>query len=111
MDDLIRKSALIKRIRDYADEVGCVRGEYELANGILKAISVVEDAPTVDVVPVVHAEWIKKSMGMRKDINTGKYIEKFSCDCPICGYHTGNQGARFNFCPNCGADMRKKVQE
>lgn len=57
MSDLIRRSALIKKIRDYADEVGCVRGEYELANGILKAISVVEDAPTVEE-KSVHGEWI-----------------------------------------------------
>lgn len=67
------------------------------------------NAPIVETVPVVHGEWIKESMGMRKNINTGELVEKFYCDCSICGYHTGNQGTRFSFCPNCGADMRKKV--
>ena len=56
MSDLISSSALIKRIRDYADEVGCIRGEYELANGILKSISVVEEAPAVEAKPVVHCK-------------------------------------------------------
>lgn len=71
----------------------------------------IDEQPTVEAVPVVHGEWIKESMGMRKNINTGELVEKFHCDCSICGYHTGNQGTRFNFCPNCGSDMRKKVQE
>lgn len=35
--DLISRSEAEKKIRAYADEVGCGRGEYELANGILKA--------------------------------------------------------------------------
>ena len=37
MNDLISREAVVKDIRKYADEVGCNRGEYELANGILKA--------------------------------------------------------------------------
>lgn len=45
-NDLISRSALEKAIRKYADEVGCNRGEYELANGILKALSIVEQAET-----------------------------------------------------------------
>ena len=38
-DDLISRNDAIKKLREYADEVGCNRGEYELANGILKAVS------------------------------------------------------------------------
>ena len=66
----------------------------------------VEDTPTVEAKPVVRGEWIKTFRYMRKNINTGKLEPVYSCDCPICKYHTGNQGVRFNFCPNCGADMR-----
>lgn len=54
-NDLISRKALEKAIRDYADDVGCNRGEIELANGILKVLSIVEIAPTAyDVDKVVE---------------------------------------------------------
>lgn len=52
---LIDADKLEKAIRDYADEVGCNRGEYELANGILKSLSVVKNQSTAyDVEKVVE---------------------------------------------------------
>lgn len=58
--DLISRKALERAIRDYADEVGCNRGEYELANGILKSLSVVKNQPTAyDVDKVI--EELKKN--------------------------------------------------
>lgn len=56
-----------------------------------------------------RVEWLKTFRYTRENINTGKLEPVYSYDCPICKYHTGNQGGKFNFCPNCGADMRKKV--
>ena len=53
-----------------------------------------DNAPTVDAVPVVHGEW-------KKPILT--YLV-----CNICGNKQPIASA-INFCPNCGADMRKKV--
>lgn len=96
MSDLISRSALIKKIRDYADEVGCVRGEYELANGILKAISVVEDAPTVEAKPVVHGEW--------KYDWLGEYICS-NCYERVTVKEVMGEPA-WDWCPACGADMR-----
>ena len=51
-------------------------------------------APTVDAVPVVRGEWIEHEDEM---------------ECPQCGYfwnYCDNDTERFNFCPNCGCDMR-----
>lgn len=70
------------------------------------AFNMINEQPTVEAKPVVHGEWDKTFRYMRENINTGKLEPVYSCDCPICTYHTGNQGVRFNFCPNCGADMR-----
>lgn len=100
MSDLISRSALIKKIRDYADEVGCVRGEYELANGILKAISVVEDAPTVEAKPVVRG-YVKTVVGKMGVMNQ---------ECSVCG-NALEWKAYPNYCDECGvkldsADMR-----
>lgn len=57
---------------------------------------VIKKAPTVEVVPVVRGKW------------------KFHCHsiyvCSNCGKEVDYKGMS-NFCPNCGADMRKKVQE
>ncbi len=65
----------------------------------------IEDAPTADVVEVKHGEWIKTDRGIRKSINTGQPMRVYACDCSCCGYHTGNQGTEFKYCPHCGAKM------
>ena len=46
MSRLIDAEVADKMLRAYADEVGCHRGEYELANGILKAVCYLENIPT-----------------------------------------------------------------
>ena len=50
-NDLISRDEAERLLRAYADEVGCKRGEYELANGILKAacfLSNNENVPTAN---------------------------------------------------------------
>lgn len=55
MSRLINADEVEKVLRDYADDVGCNRGEYELANGILKAVGKLSDVPTAyDVDKVVE---------------------------------------------------------
>ena len=55
--------------------------------------------------PVVHGRWIKTVNGTRRNLNDGKFVRVYKYDCPVCGYHTGNQASNFNYCPNCGAKM------
>ena len=51
--DLISRKKLEKDVRDYADKK-CFHGEVELANGILKSVSVIKNQPTAyDVDKVV----------------------------------------------------------
>lgn len=103
MDDLISRSALIEEVCTYK-ETGC--GSCKFQACCPEVINIINEFPTIEAKPVVYGEWIKTFRYMRKNINTGKLEPVYSCDCPICKYHTGNQGVRFNFCPNCGADMR-----
>lgn len=42
-----------------------------------------------------------------EDAITGKGIKVYQCICSVCGWKTGNQGMRFNFCPNCGSKMEQ----
>lgn len=45
MNDLISRQAVIENIRKYADKK-CCNGEIELANGILKSLSIIKKQPT-----------------------------------------------------------------
>ena len=71
------------------------------------AFTLIDDAPTIEAVPVVHGKWIKTCDGVNLNVNTWRAETKFIYGCNVCGYTTGNQGGRFKYCPNCGADMRK----
>ena len=53
----------------------------------------------------IKGKWEMTYKGMRKDVNTGLMISAYNCKCSVCGWETGNQGTRFNYCPNCGAKM------
>lgn len=62
-----------------------------------------DDAPTVDAVPVVHGRWIR----VYSRPGVFKYLG-WTCD--QCGQRTGNEYAPqwYKFCPNCGARMDGK---
>ena len=55
----------------------------------------------------IKGKWEMTYKGKRKDVNTGLMISAYKCKCSVCGWVTGNQGTRFNYCPNCGAKMDK----
>lgn len=56
-----------------------------------------EEAPTVDAVEVVHGRWIYKWDAER---DPKKYFIRIVCS--ECNLHTGQ---RSNYCPQCGAKM------
>ena len=56
----------------------------------------IDNAPTVDAVEGKHGRW-----------HEVPYIDKIACS--VCGNHWSiidNCTETFNYCPNCGADMR-----
>ena len=55
-----------------------------------------DNAPTLDVQPVVHAHWIKGGYTFVGVHKVDEYI------CLMCDYHTLEAG---NYCGNCGAVM------
>ena len=42
---------------------------------------------------------------------TGEWIQDDDYICDQCGYHMIVGGGAYNYCPNCGADMRGKTHE
>lgn len=61
-------------------------------NGV---ISLIEKAPTVDAVPVVHGRWILKE-------TCGPNTKKFHCS--VCN-KVPKSLCTETYCPNCGAKM------
>ena len=94
MDDLISRKALIDYVKAW--QIGCGVGHDQKT-----FINAIVEQPTVEAKPVVYGEW--------------KYSRKENiATCKNCSYEhylgTYHQYAT-NFCPNCGSDMRKKVQD
>ena len=99
MGRLIDADAFDKRIRL---AVGSCEEELteDFKDGISTILEMMKTAPTVDAVPVKHGRW-----------ECSDHYENAVCS--ECGYDTGEawgfghgRGC-YNFCPNCGADMRK----
>lgn len=61
-----------------------------------KRLLLIDVAPTVDAVPVVHGRWIRQDD--RRKTLYGWYF------CSECGAFIGG---KTNFCSECGADMRE----
>lgn len=91
MSDLISKSALIEELQ-----------KYFVKNSIHKndLAQILANLPTVEAKPVVKGEWFDF------DIDYGG-IPAVGYQCSECGQ---SNGFFTYFCPNCGADMRKKVE-
>lgn len=59
-----------------------------------EAYGIIQGMEPVDAVPVRHGRWIDKSGGIEGAWNY----------CSVCGEQAIDL---YDFCPNCGADMRK----
>ena len=98
MDDYIKRSDAINAIESlptwWADEGGYYGGMQQPRVALLEpedVINAIKKIPSADVAEVKHGTWL--AIG-----NTGLA----SCK---CGYITDRYSI-YNYCPNCGADMR-----
>lgn len=90
MSDYIKREDAVKILRG-----DCVaRFPTTFANGLFAASDALEHIPAAPVREVVRGRWEWDS-----DSETGHNIRRCSC----C---SSGSGWAFNFCPNCGADMR-----
>lgn len=77
------------------EDVRRKRGLHEIIKGVI--YSFLHDAPTADVVESKRGEW--------KVDETHDY-EPY---CSLCG-HEPIAGEKYNYCPDCGAEMRGDKQ-
>lgn len=70
------------------------------ADGVGKALEIVNKAPTADVEPVKHGHWID---GFPENYERG-ITAQFNCS--VCGRRAGISKVRtYKYCPKCGARM------
>ena len=70
-------------------------GKYDFDDGVEFVLEEIDKQPTADVRENVHGEWIEQGLSPYEGIRRCSVCEKV--------YDIREQ---FNFCPNCGADMR-----
>lgn len=61
-------------------------------------LRMIDDAPTADVAPVVHGQWI-----LERELNGKPYC--FHCSVCDSDYHCIGIVVASDYCPNCGAKM------
>ena len=104
---LIDANAIEMVMNERYDALVVEYGHYDhYTTGYGDALCVVEDAPTIDAVEVVHANWIED----------GYYGNPFVCShCGSEGCYSGDfnnkQYYYTNYCPSCGADMRERKDD
>lgn len=102
MAEYIEKNKAIKELYEVYDyEFPTASGSFdEYARMIVP--NTIKNIPAADVTPVVHGRWISK--------NNHGYEWIFVCS--NCDYIDGYPfNDRFNYCPNCGAQMYEKEND
>ena len=106
MGDLIDRDKIYEAIYDLAcKSAGVIGGISEdYAYGLREAAHMIEEAPAVDAVPVVHGEWIKRN---KYDMEGRLYCSSCKQEYDyIDGIYYIVSGSELPFyCPNCGAKM------
>ena len=108
-NDLIRRTDALNMVHNFfLAKIKTVSGDREeIPMGELdpflkdnKELSAkIKSIPNFEAVPVVHGEWVRD----------GDFWICLNCESEINVKNSLGEENRKNYCPNCGADMRKKV--
>ena len=106
MKDLISREALLQQI---GEKLNVLRScnDFKEAWGMRYAMVMIQNAPAVDAVEVVHGRWVEEHKHTWIPVEYDKDGEPILHDvvfyrCNLCGRI---EGKKEPFC-NCGADMR-----
>lgn len=106
----IDRDKLIKAVEDLQDCYNGFSDTYDKAC----IIGLIEEMPTADVPERNVGKWEVCNILDYAQRPTGRRVGR----CPYCGHLTGefrkiieSSKELTNFCPNCGADMRKETED
>lgn len=94
MDEYIEKGVALYLLGNLAKEPAYQHDGEDYYVGICEASGVINEIQPSDVTPVRHAKW---------SVNVGMNFFK-ERNCPVCKKRI--ESNFWNYCPNCGADMR-----
>ena len=100
---LIDADKLYSKVKTEANPYG--KPTLEFQSGCL-VLDIIENAPTIDAVPVVRGEWIR--------MDETQALLSVEWKCSQCGQEIRVDGiltaigAGWKYCPNCGAKMSMK---
>lgn len=97
---------LIKALKIWQNKIIETYGKNDEYVKCLDAVLLgVDHTPAADVRPVVKAEWYGEADGYAD----GELVYDM-WSCPICGkrFEEWEEKPDWNYCPNCGADMREE---
>ena len=101
MAEYIEREALMRRIKEiHCAECDSYHGVRCRACWVDDTFGYIESEPAADVAPVVHGKW-KRSGALLECQRCGEIYSQLG----------GNAGKSWNYCPNCGADMRGSNDE
>ena len=108
MADHISREAAIETVSKWLTGVFGIRFE----DGTATIFKKLQALPAADVREVRRGKWIThpRETWIGVDINGNETQPRqyFAYECPFCGFTAGMSGKDYNFCPNCGADMREE---
>lgn len=106
MGDLIERDKIYEAVYDLAcKSVGVIGGISEdYAYGLREAAHMIEEAPAVEAVPVVHGRWIKiNKYDMESRLYCSSCKQEYNYIDGICYLVSGSELPFY--CPNCGTKM------
>lgn len=89
----------------YFADASNLNGNHEQAKAYNHCLGIIDERKTADVRENVHGEWIFIPI----DDSRGRRTGDMRCVCTKCTYEIVLPFSKnpYNYCPNCGADMRK----
>ena len=105
MAEFIERDLLIKRMKGFCGaNCGGRTSDDPFCHSCAMndAINMTEDQTAADVRSVIHGQWIGESDGYADGFPVYETWCCSNCDFPI----DDQEKEDFDFCPNCGADMR-----
>lgn len=100
MNDLINRRAAMNA---FAERVkGSNNSDFVSAPTWNDAVEIIEKLPNAER----HGHWIESEDNLDSDFQLFDMSDLKGGKCSECGYEVGSDIYVWNYCPNCGADMR-----
>lgn len=96
-----------------ADALNIDREHFDTYADYSCAFDMIDEAPTIDVMPVRHGKWIKGTKEMLREYGYYERSDiKFCSECKHEAYWDTDYGQQlFDYCPYCGERMDAERKE